>query len=85
MWIDVKIPYEPDDKLAEAYNRAMVNTTAPWVLLLDHDVFLALNPHWYEMCLEVVERVDNDVGMITCVTNGNSDRAQGPGVPISKD
>lgn len=79
MWIDVKIPYEPKGKLAEAYNRAIVSSKAPWVLLLDHDVFLGLNPHWYDMCLETIKSVPiNKVGMISCVTNGNVGRAQEP-------
>lgn len=70
MWIDVKIPYEPNNKLADAYNRAMENTTAPWVLLLDQDVFLC-NPHWYTICLQVIEKLKNtDVGLISCMTSG---------------
>jgi len=86
MWIDVKIPYGPDGQLAEAYNRAMLNTTAPWVLLLDHDVFLSCNPHWYAICLEAIGKAEEDsaVGLLTCVTNGCSDRPQGPGVEITK-
>lgn len=71
-WIDVKVPYESNDGLAIAYNRAMKTSKAKWVLLLDHDVFLACNPHWYDMCLHVVNTVDNSVGMITCVTYGRN-------------
>ncbi len=69
-WIDTKVPYEPDSRLAYAYNRAMENTSAPWVLLLDQDVFLC-NPYWYRMCLDVIDQLrESNVGMITCVSNG---------------
>jgi hypothetical protein len=84
MWIKVAIPYEPEGKLAFAYNREMEDTNAPWVALCDHDLFLSCNPHWYEMCLEAVKSVDEDVVMLTCTCNGNSDRAQAPVVTISK-
>lgn len=84
MWIDVKIPYEPN-RLVDAYNRSMRETTAPWVLLLDHDVFLALNPHWYDMSLEVINKVNyKNTGLITCTMNGCSDRPQAPDHPITK-
>lgn len=70
MWIDVKIPYEPKNRLDIAYNRAMENTTAEWVLLLDQDVFLC-NPHWYKICLMAIEKLkDENVGLISCMTNG---------------
>lgn len=82
MWVDVKIPYEPDHRLAYAYNRAVSETTAPWVLILDQDVTL-VNPHWYEMCLEAVKQVP-DAGLITCVMNGCSDRPQRPDCEITK-
>lgn len=70
MWIDVRIPFSEDSQLAEAYNRALENTTADWVLILDHDVFLA-NPRWYEMCLRAIENVKSDptVACITCEAN----------------
>lgn len=82
MWVDVKIPYEPDHRLAYAYNRAVSETTAPWVLILDQDVFLC-NPHWYDMCLGAIEQAP-DAGLITCVMNGCSDRPQRPDCEISK-
>ena len=69
MWIDVKIPYEPGNHLADAYNRAMENTTAEWVLLLDQDLFIT-NPKWYEMSLDTIEKLkDTNVGLITCTCN----------------
>lgn len=70
MWIDVKIPYEPNNRLDIAYNRAIENTTAKWVLLLDQDVFLC-NPLWYKMCLNAVKQLNNNgTGLISCMTNG---------------
>lgn len=74
MWIDVKIPYEPQERLADAYNRAMATSQATWVLLLDHDVYVALNPLWYDVCLGIVERLGRSrVGLITCRECGNYD------------
>lgn len=88
MWIDVKIPYEPNEKLAYAYNRAIKGSTAPWVLLLDHDVFLGLNPEWYNICLKAIKDTESvsmsNVVLFTCTTNGNSDRVQCPVVSIDK-
>jgi len=66
MFIEVKIPYEPGN-LALAYNRAMETAKSDWVLLLDHDVFIACNKNWYDILLEVVNRVDEKAGLITCV------------------
>ncbi len=74
-WIDVKIPYEPGAQLGLAYNRAMRETTAPWVLFLDHDLFCC-NPHWYDMCLEAINRVGDQAGAITCMTNHIGNPAQ---------
>jgi hypothetical protein len=67
--IETKIPYELNGDLAEAYNLAMQGATSDWVLLLDHDVFLACNPYWYEICLEAVRKVDEKTGLLTCVTS----------------
>lgn len=68
MQIDVKMPYEPGLKLAFAYNRAMEQSEAEWVLFLDHDLFFC-NKHWYEMCLDAISKVPEDVGWISAVTN----------------
>lgn len=59
MWIDVHIPFDENNRLARAYNRALANGISEWVLFLDHDVFLC-NPHWYEMCLEAIHSLQND-------------------------
>ncbi len=75
LWIDVKIPYEPSAKLGAAYNRAMRETTAPWVLFLDHDLFCC-NQFWYDMSLEAIRRVGDQAGAITCMTNRIGNPAQ---------
>lgn len=68
MNIDVIIPWEPDKKLGYAINRSM-EKIEDWVLILDHDVFLSLNPHWYQICLDAIEKVGHQAGWITCTTN----------------
>jgi len=65
--IDVRICYEPGGRLGFAYNRAIRNSWADWVLLLDHDVLL-LNPNWYEICQRVIKEHPR-AGMFTCWTN----------------
>lgn len=76
MWIDVRIPYELNNRLAKAYNRALEESSAQWVLFLDHDVFLC-NPLWYEMCLNAIGQVWNDkkAACITCVCGGERHHA----------
>ena len=71
MRIDVKIPYEPGD-LAFAYNRAMEESYAKWILLLDHDVFLSANKYWYEILQQGINQLEelDRVGLITCVKSG---------------
>jgi len=71
MYIDVRIPFDENGHLADAYNRALENSNADWVLFLDHDVFLA-NPRWYEMCLEAVDtlKVDPLAACIGCLAGG---------------
>jgi len=68
LWIDTKIVYEPNGRLSLAYNRAMQNTTAEWVLFLDQDIFLT-NPHWYIMCLNAIRQVGKEAGWITARCN----------------
>lgn len=73
MWIDVRIPFDENNRLAEAYNRALQESTTDWVLFLDHDVFLC-NPHWYSMCLYVIENlkdVDDHAACIGCKCGGS--------------
>jgi len=72
MWVDVHIPFDENNRLALAYNRALANSKADWVLFLDHDVFLC-NPLWYEMCLHAIktlEVVDPKTACVTCVCGG---------------
>jgi GT2 family glycosyltransferase len=66
---EAKIPYGLNEDLAGAYNKAMEDANSDWVILMDHDIFLGCNPHWYEMCLEAVQSVEDNVGLITCVCN----------------
>lgn len=68
MFIDVRIPYEPGKRLGYAINR-MMETVEGWCVILDHDVFLSLNPHWYEICQNAIKQVGEDAGWITCCTN----------------
>lgn len=73
-WIDTKIVYEPGN-LALAYNRAMENTNAEWVLFLDQDLFIC-NPNWYVMSLNAVREVGSDAGWITARCNRIVNRTQ---------
>jgi GT2 family glycosyltransferase len=74
--IDVRVPYEPEGKLGWDYNRVMSETDHDWVLFLDHDVLLALNPNWYHICQKVIEQ-ERKVGVFTCKTNAHhSDTGQ---------
>jgi len=68
MWIDTKIAYEPGRQLAYAYNRAMENTQAEWVLFIDQDLFL-VSKHWYKLCLNAIEKVGHNAGWITARCN----------------
>jgi GT2 family glycosyltransferase len=80
--IDVKIPFEPNQRLAYAYNRAMNEAAAEWVLFLDHDIF-ACNKHWYEMCQKAIFQLESlrpdglpPTGWISAVTNRIGNPAQ---------
>ncbi|MFA7217792.1 MAG: ATP-grasp fold amidoligase family protein [Dehalococcoidales bacterium] len=75
--IEVKIPYGLNMDLAGAYNHAMEDSKTDWVLLLDHDVFVSCNPHWYDMCIEAVRTVSDRVGLITCVSNPRHNKNKG--------
>ena len=71
MYIDVIIPYEEENQLAAAYNRALDIGDSEWVLFLDHDVFLATNPRWYQICQQVLEELDDPkAAAIGCIEGG---------------
>ena len=70
MKLEVKIPYICNESLAYAYNKAVEESQADWVLLLDHDVFLATNINWYNILIEGINKVPENTGLITCVTSG---------------
>ena len=67
MFVDVRIPWEPQKQLGFACNRSMA-TVEDWVLILDYDVFL-VNPDWYDISLGAIERLGHKAGLITCMTN----------------
>jgi len=69
--IEVHIPYLPGKRLNQAYNYYMARSSVRWVLFVDHDVYLALNPHWYDCCEKATQEADRRgrPGMITCMTN----------------
>lgn len=66
--IEVKIPFAPKEQLGYAVSKCM-ETVEDWVLILDHDVFLSLNPHWYDICEKAIKKVGHKAGWITCYTN----------------
>lgn len=69
--INVYIPYEPEKRLGQAYNRVLRESAQEWNLLLDWDVLL-LNPDWYNICQRVIlslERNQEPTGIISAVTN----------------
>jgi len=72
MWVDVRIPYSESGKLADAYNQALQESSANWILFLDHDVFLA-NPLWYEIiqnAIEILSSHDPKAAVIGCRAGG---------------
>jgi len=87
MYIDVRIPFDEEGRLARAYCRALSDGISDWVLFLDHDVFLC-NPRWYEMCLEAVEtlRQDPKAAAIGCLCGGEHHKrtVEEKGVPTDK-
>lgn len=82
--INVVVPYGLNNKLAEAYNRSIEDSKQEWVLFVEHDIFLACNPHWYEMCIDAIKKGGEKVALFTCVMNGNGGRAQEPYYYIGK-
>lgn len=67
MKIDVRIPYSDEKNLGKEYNHILETTDSDWVLLLDHDVFLALNKNWYNICISTIEKYQP--ALATCWTN----------------
>lgn len=69
MNLHVTIPYAINKRLGDACNETMRRMGPDdWVLFLDHDVTL-LNPHWYEICMNAIEKYGKTAGWITCRTN----------------
>jgi len=63
------IPYYPNKKIGYCYNKIMNECKYEWILLIDHDVYLALNPFWYDICVNAINKCGSDAGWITCYTN----------------
>ena len=85
MYIEIQIPYGTEQRLADAYNQALINGTSEWILFLDHDVFLC-NPRWYDMCVTAIDTlsVDPQAACITCERAGewfNAHRNKGVRTP----
>lgn len=68
MYIDICIPFDQDRNIATAYNRAVNNSIADWILLLDYDVTI-LDSRFYSQLLSIIKKVDSSCGLITCYTN----------------
>lgn len=83
MKVEVKIPAGNIEQLIELHNEAVMSSQAEWVVLLNHDAYLACNPQWYELLIEGIQRAEaeeNPVGFITCVA-----RDRGDGFPQTAD
>ena len=62
--IDVRMPFSTSGNLGQAYNEAMDESKAKWVLLMDQDV-LPMHPNWYSMLCKAIE-IYPDAGLMTC-------------------
>ena len=73
--IDVKIPYTLNGNLGKEQNRIISQSQNRWVLSVDHDVLLAVNPHWYYLCVKAINKyaTQNKIGIFTCYTNDIGD------------
>lgn len=65
----VVTPFGEGGNLAKAYNTTVDQFAKDWILMIDHDILLATNPYWYEICNAAINQVGHDAGWITCVTN----------------
>jgi GT2 family glycosyltransferase len=83
--IEVVVPYGEGMRLGQAYNDC-INRARDWILMVDHDVWLATNPWWYEICLAAINKVGHNAGWITCRTNRiQADMQKAPNVPSGDD
>lgn len=70
--IEVHIPYDHtgEKNLGRVYNEIMENARFDNILFVDHDVYLRLNPNWYQMCNSYANSIGaGKWGWITCWTN----------------
>lgn len=61
------VPFAINQNVGIAYNRIMERLEG-WVGFMDHDIFFA-NPGWYELFVDAIDRLGENAGLITCVTN----------------
>lgn len=66
--MDIRIPYYKNMELGRAYNIAM-ETVKDWILFVDHDLMLSLNPYYYSICKNAINELGHQAGWITCKTN----------------
>jgi len=68
--IDIKTPMTTEwNQVVNAHDKAVEDSVADWVLILDHDVYLACRRKWFQLLGEGIKQVDkNETGIITCVT-----------------
>lgn len=66
--MDIIIPYFEDMQLGRAYNLAM-ERVKDWVLFVDHDLMLPLNPYYFTACKNAINELGHKAGWITCKTN----------------
>lgn len=66
--MDIRIPYFENMELGKAYNKAM-ETVEDWILFIDHDLMLPLNPNYYAVCRKAMHELGHKAGWITCKTN----------------
>lgn len=83
--IPLIIPYASCGRIAYAYNEAMQSYVKDWVLFTDHDILL-INPLWYDICMNAINKYGHEVGWFTCYTNRIKCKYQiAPGVNSKSD
>jgi len=81
--IEVKIPMTLENQVINVHDEAIKNSTVDWVLILNHDVYVACRRGWFQTLVEGVKQVDKqNTGIITCVSG---DRKKHPQAANIKD
>ena len=68
MIIETITPWSDKRRLGEAANH-MVAKVDDWVVILDYDVSLATNLHWFDICADAIQKVGDKAGLMSCMTN----------------